>query len=759
MELTAMLRREGRIVPHDIPLAVSYYGTLAEFDPRFNKGLVDALLCSDDRSDWERAFRICSEDGGDWTWDFLARMHFEGVGTPRDAYEAARIVEEHNLFPDRIRCALRIRPELHGRRNLVLAGSPEEVDVLLLRCMEDNVKPDFWWCPGGGSPRHASVLDEVISGTDDPAALPGAVVLCETPVRAPGIPVYSVSGGEPLLVPDRGLEPANTCFVYTDGYLDGESRRFMGSAAVFNATEGTGAFKRFMEAGGSAMDVVVAADVETIRSVIEKAPNGRLRICTGAYSKRLEFLSLEKLIYRAPLVIICLKYVLGRHVCERIGEDTDKRVVAINQKPMGDIYRDLSRRKSYQGEAPAVIITKRGRELPDLAALDGYYLTDVQHESLLTYVSMASKYQDTIFLINHQALFPGLNRRVGLQVEPVCLYGLSRRFSFLWRSYEINGTGATSMLRDRLPVAERFSEIPFRSILINPYGNYIQRYPELTEPYRLLFDTVSRKLASIGYTVYTNAPFDNQALLPESRRLDMSMRQLIPAIESFDFVITTFTGFMEAVMPTGVNLVVVCPCNESRNSMAFECRRTNYWEYTVSEDTDTLAVEICDLVASTPPACSPLSENRPEPSRTKTLDYSEDLISAADAIIWSEEAVRLAYNDSVNCVTMEETCASHPESPFAAYCEGRRLMKERSWSEAAGKLMRAHQFGCTAARDHLYKALWETRTREAHTVLLDMTADDEGPLAEGYRGLLFLRGTGVEQDLAKAAEWLRRAAG
>ena len=116
---------------------------------------------------------------------------------------------------------------------------------------------------------------------------------------------------------------------------------------------------------------------------------------------------------------------------------------------------------------------------------------------------------------------------------------------------------------------------------------------KIQELFRLLVDNLSDD----GYAVYTNTPFLDQKEIPGTMRYEGTIEDFFYESTTFGFMVSVFTGFIEAAMLTKINLIVLVPGKETRKKYSKLCGHNNYWEYDIlSNDVDYIFDEIMNLM-------------------------------------------------------------------------------------------------------------------------------------------------------------------
>ncbi|MBR4225468.1 MAG: hypothetical protein IKR86_01535 [Candidatus Methanomethylophilaceae archaeon] len=189
-----------------------------------------------------------------------------------------------------------------------------------------------------------------------------------------------------------------------------------------------------------------------------------------------------------------------------------------------------------------------------------------------------------------------------------------------------------------MPMRREWIRVP-SAVLLNPYGNSIEfRSEEERRNAMEVMTGLSRELLKRGCAVYTNTPFPEQEELPGTKRFEGDIIALLNGISGFDLVVTVFTGFMEVVMYTECNLVVLRYSDKNtRKKMARMLGRSNYWEFNVlTTPPDALVSQVSEVYDG-------VVGDRLAPSRCSTarLLSLEEKAACLDLESFTPRAVRI----------------------------------------------------------------------------------------------------------------------
>jgi len=284
-------------------------------------------------------------------------------------------------------------------------------------------------------------------------------------------------------------------------------------------------------------------------------------------------------------------YRVGKALHDKMAGKRGRFMVACHT-PMGDNYRWMSKYEGLDYSDVTFVVSERARDLPSMLGVNGMYMTRGEQKCLRQYLSM-TYFEDTRFVtIPFRPLYPGI--LVNSDLNTFTYTGTARCLGD--PALSIAGPVDEDMLLKRSR-----AEMP-SLILMNPYGNSINHRSkaERDNVYGVMGQLTERFLEK-GCRVYTNTPSDNQEALPGTERYRGDMITTMAGISGFDMVITAFTGFMEAMMHTRCNLVVLSYSDkDSRRPFSESLGHDNYWEFNVLEnDPSSLVSRIIDIYDET----------------------------------------------------------------------------------------------------------------------------------------------------------------
>ena len=272
--------------------------------------------------------------------------------------------------------------------------------------------------------------------------------------------------------------------------------------------------------------------------------------------------------------------------------------------PMGDNYRWLAKYDGFDYSDVTFIVTESAKDLPGLLGVKGAVVSRGDLKCLRMYLSMNYHADPRFVMVPYKPLHPGVTFHSDMDTRQ--LKGIARRCKepALSAVDPVEGFGE--------PVRRSGMDLP-RSVLLNPYGNSIEARSEAEKKNTFeIMLRLSRLFLDEGYAVYTNTPFIEQKELTGTKRFEGDILTLIKGISAFDLVVSVHTGFMEVVMYTDCNLVVLCfSGRNNRKRMAKSLGHDNYWEIDAlknspEEVADRIMEVFCGLpgMASDKPVCS-----------------------------------------------------------------------------------------------------------------------------------------------------------
>ncbi|MBE6520547.1 MAG: SEL1-like repeat protein [Thermoplasmata archaeon] len=515
------------------------------------KDLCYVLLCTNDTELHEEALCLARKNIDDWGRLWLFRMYYNGVGTERDIKTALRTL----YYDDSVMSATGgaqykyiVNKDIFVYGDIVLCGTRKEVLSLFCVCAGYGVRPDYYVCPGEELPEMygkpcpddgESRCYIRFSTNGDIETGPGAVFVYH--------PFGEEAAGEDSLLLPRTFSPDK-------------------GAAI--APRGIVALNR------APKDAIV--DVRILNEA---------GYCIGRKSSGdFESCSLETL---EPW------YRIGKGIYDRMKERGGRYLVA-SYYPMGDNYRWISRFEGVDYSDVTFAVTESARDHPVLQGVKGMLLSRGEIGCIRIYLSMMYHEDPMVRMVPYQPLYPGTTFHGNLDTH--FTVGEARRL-------KDPGLNAMGTIPDVGRARKRAAPVIPRTVLLNPYGNSIAIRPE--DESKKGYDAMvalSRRFLKRGYLVFTNTPFPDQKELPGTMRYEGDIVTTVAQATSFDLIVTVFTGFMETVMYSKANLVVLSYAREnSRKRMARSLGRDNYWELNLLENkTSVLASKVTRIMDELP---------------------------------------------------------------------------------------------------------------------------------------------------------------
>jgi hypothetical protein len=515
------------------------------------RDLFHVLLCTNDPGLHREALSLARKNIDDWGRLSLFRMYFNGVGTERDIKAALHTLYYDDTVMGSIKgpqFAFIINRGIFTCGDIVLCGTIERIRTLFCVCADFGVRPDYYICPGKElpgmfgkpCPKDGKRRCYIRFSADDGAIVgPGAVFLYH--------PYGEESdGGDSLLRPRSfPLEKGAPLVPRSVTDLKTVPRDAIVDTRILN------------EAG----------------HCVSHKSNGDLDSCR--------------------IFLLEIWYRIGEGIYRKM-KHKGGRFLITSFFPMGDNYRWLAKYEGIDYSDVTMAVTETARDHPFLQGVDGALLSRGEIDCIRVYLSMIYHEDRMIRFSPYQPLYPGNTYHGNLDTKLDT--GEARRL----REPALSVMGAildVGRARKRVPI-----QIP-RTVLLNPYGNSIKlRSEEENARVHDVMLELSRKFLERGYLVFTNTPLPEQKELPGTKRYGEDIITTVAQAASFDLIVTVFTGFMETVMYSKANLVVLNYSREdTRRRMAKSIGHDNYWELNVLDfETSVLASKIIGIMDNLP---------------------------------------------------------------------------------------------------------------------------------------------------------------
>ncbi|MBR4504172.1 MAG: hypothetical protein IKP20_04275 [Candidatus Methanomethylophilaceae archaeon] len=620
-----------------------------------DKILCDELLCSSSPEDHSKAYEIASKHlGTQWGKYYAFRMEYLGIGTERNTKKAMKTL--HTGTPllrrqGRSPILFSINPAIFDYSKIVICGSPEELRVLYCVCFEYSVRPDYYKTDPG-----AKVLD--IMGEECPNNKESKCYIMFDSAK-------------------RKYTKSTKCFYYhpsTEDYIPDESSLLLLDSRLATkdpTVRAEGKIKENLEkilaakgCSGRKCEVVVLNPEIHSRQMqvsdfdgpvfLDQRPFNEAGLYVSTHRKRVDAVG--------SLELIDIMYRLGRALYQKL-RALGGRAIMCSFPHMGDNFRWLCRYDGLDYSDVTFVVAESSAMLPKLLGVKGTVISLKDSRCLRMYNSMLAEPDDSLLVVPFRPLYPAAAYFYDYQTNLAT--GISKRL------HEPGLIGFETE-NGELPKRSRFRNC--HKILLNPYGNSVMHRSAVE---RDRDDRIMRALARLllkeGFEVYTNAPFPDQKLLLHTKRYSASVEQMVHGIFEFDLVVTVFTGFMEALIPTGCNLVVLGYSNgDTRGSMASRFGSGSYWEFNVLEDKPIRIVmkvlKIAREVSGNP------SEDTPMPTNLMTLKERAQALSGLeikesllDIVVNSvckgevEDAMKEGSDDPLECCVIARFLESRGE--------------------------------------------------------------------------------------------------
>ncbi len=576
-----------------------------------DEALCNELLCSSSSEDHRKAFELaCKNIEMQWGKSATFRMEYCGIGTERNVQKAKKTLFTGTALArwhTRVPFLFTVNPSVFDYSKVVFCGSPEELRVLFCVCAEYSVRPDYYKTDPG-----AKVLE--IMGTECPNNRESKCYIM----------FASAKGKYTRSTKCLYYHPSSEDFIPDESSLLVLDYRISRYEPVICAE---GKLRENLEkilaakgCSGKKCDVVALNPASYRRSAPITDSDGPAILDQRPYNEAGYYVSLlqRKVDTIVSAESIDRQYRMGRALYEKV-KALGERAAMCSYPHMGDHFRWLCRYDGLDYSDMTFVVTEVAAILPKLLGVKGTVISRNDSGYLRQYISMLGEPDDSFLVVPFRPLHPGVAYVFDYQTN--CLSGISKR---------ANEPCLMGFSTEDGEAPKRSRYICRHKILLNPYGNSINhRSAEEKDRDARIMKALARFLNGEGFDVYTNAPFPDQKPLRFTKRYAASVEQMVYEACEFDLVVSVFTGFMETLIPTGCNMVVLSyASNDTRTTMAERFNPENYWEFNVMTEEPINIVRkilrVARKVSGKP------SQDTPMPSELMTLKDRAKAFSGMD---------------------------------------------------------------------------------------------------------------------------------
>ena len=762
---------------------------------------VELLLMSERDEDHKEAYTICNEESKSqdgWFRETLALMVWYGIGTRTNRIRAKKIMNKCRLY---IR-AFPIQPLMWFSSKIYLFdkvyvwGSDDTVRSILCACFQNNLKVNGI-ITDDTERESIKIINFERIGVEDISSLKRCAIIADS---------RSESG-----VVDCRLSKDSALFIYQDiksgnchnGLFEINENldNFEEYVIICNDNHGNDTLSAILSYIGTRKSVTFFTTSEFQRYFEQNNEHDSQRaflllsdcdqkqieiyVRKGAKSNNFFLNYALKFTNHACLIKagnthrvetfenLAFNYIIGEKIFKALPEKIDYFICSM--LGMGDKYRILCKINgisNYHKLGPTcVLVNQNAKDLPSLFGYNGIILSNHCHASLLFFLRI-NKWFDKNKI---NVLGPRGGSNAGTHTGsyspnmylPVGISPSSEHHSPKHIPYDpISYPKSIKYLE---------GEDYYNSVLINPYGYHIRNTtPEFFKNVQVLFEKLALKLSEKNIRVYTNSINDSQPPIRGTEIFRKSILETVSVSRNFKAIITIFTGFMEAMIFTDANLYVITPNKRlSRIHMAKEIHKINYEEFIYDiSNVDEIVDSMFERVMSDGPITSKKSEGETNDvvitNRVRFEDFIPEYIELCNERpewrdrIFSQIFSRMEKNEIDTAIEKITSMSQNDKS--AMYFMGRvsdsRFVPNADINKAICYMRVAVLAGADWARNEFFDILWKRGSPEDFKEMIEVIS----PLVEkgegnalGRLGRAHREGKGVERDLDKAAEWMRKA--
>ena len=766
------LYREGRGVHRDINVSIKWMRKAWDKRKISSWEYVDTLLMSKNPNDYRKAYRICKAGSEDdpRLKRTLWSMYWNGIGTDRDIAKAEAMIRKHVKTKkiSIINGVLEINPELYDYDEVYAWYSSNKVSEIIADCIVSNIRLD-------GCIR-AKNIDEIMP------AVPGVIDentigWCDDIKRA--IILFVEDYSEFIHSNVKGADIFFKGITETKSHADARplyvrNHECDGLQTIVDVDKGNvhrnevsfGNFIEFLNAGGDSGSVIIDSDdwieitkVLDSRSVtyyidIEKHITNKSKIIMKI--KQYHLISLEYFTYQ---------YMLGKGLYQDLPREGMPFLFDPSNQ-LGDLSRNMCKNNSREKKSGIII----NSNFEDIITLMGYensisLPTDCKM-ALDKYIGYEQKYyEESLVTTGPRNYFPG-NR---MSTENLALAIGDNRNSGIFAATEVSISPLINY--DKMNFYKEAYDLQLKYenvVILNPYGStFTVQNPDYGKDAIKVLEQFADILLKKGYRIYTNSINDTQPAIRGSEVLRCSLFDLAHISKRCNCIVTVFTGLMEFLMLTESNVAVITPNKrESRLDISKQCV-CNYQEHYLDEASDS---EIINRLLSFVEANKLNPQGHPV-FTTNLVDIKELNHVKTKMRICAEypqfrgfifDSLRkLRGSQKEHLLKQLTENGSVVASYFLSLLYLKGIHVDKDEKLAAKYMTKCISGGATWASNELFDILWRIGTPEAHEEMITVAtafAETGDGNAMGRLGRAYRDGRGVEQDLGKAAEWMRKAA-
>ncbi len=702
---------DGKGVDQDLEVAADLCReSLIRGNARIKRDLVTALLLLSTKESLAECADICEETDEQWAKMILAEMYMSGFGTEKDIFRSRKLLNQCDAKCCGFKMAFVVNPQVFESEGVVLCGSQNQIRVLKTIAIQYAVPTEGYV----SDCEFSSFYGRRIAADDRKRYS----VMCMGSLPE-GLPMGDCRIFDCDLENESGLEP----FLLLRDGID----------KITSSSADSPLMERLQVPDNCNMDVV-----ENLEDISLTSYN----IVTNAFN------SAGKILYRGGINVRSISldsletnYLSGKCIYNHL-HDEKKRLLVCTEAPMGDQFRTLIPRQGYDPDSNVIMVNKKARDLPYIFGVPGIVLDDPFYKLFLTFSLMDRPEGMTM---TSDRYYPGLNYD---------------KFYFGFDGYagdclrlSYNTKSKKKCMKCSLP--ECGKGVPPRSVLLNPYGNWIRsKVDDVYGKMISVFTDTAVELKKRGYNVYTNV-MPGQMEIDGTSRYDATIREFIGDSRNFDYVISTVTGFVEVSLLTDSGIIVINPTSFDFSRFVDDNDHERYWEVKCDNSFNGINDKIVEILDSDDgPVGVPRPKKTMEPKRPDFLPMLLDDMDCYDPHIVKSFCGLFQADRLMPCC---DECSS-VFSKLIKY----HLIVDRKFNHSIDEdvYLLKGRVEDEWTRGLYLNALYKASTPESLEEYVRVSSEysrRSDPSASLFLGRAYRDGKGVEINLDKASELMRES--
>lgn len=728
MKCLASMYREGRGTYYNIDLSIKWEEKVFESVPSDAHDLVDTLLCKKDHESVKKAIEICEKFIDQiWASDLLSKAYYNGIIKKQDEKKSLKLLlkqPKNSGLYNGIKPAKLVNKKILDFEKIALIGNYDEIRSLWCILAQYNIKNDYWisdYCDTELCDMYGEkiTLDKI---NNHCAVISiDAISIAYDFNYALNVEQYE-NGSYPLLIDNPEIDK-----------IDSEPKQSIRKNNVDNPK-----IKYILDKKDECNNI----DFDKININFINTINYNIKLKILYYWHKIQSINLNDLE---------IEYAVGKCIYGKLSENRYYSITSDNGMGMGDQFRILSRRELTNYDNRTVIVNERASSLPELFGIDGLIMSDLDRRSLMIYGSISMKKMN-VGSPGWRSLYPGISHNLIMDF----VFGAPRIF----KNRDMDSSFDCEMFAPMVNIRS-FDRIPPHSILVNPFGNYIQTYGnEIRNCLKITFDKIISYLIEKGNTVYINNPPKGSLIPKGTIAYNATIKEFVEDSCRFDLILSTYTGFMEVAMHTPSSLIALIPRGESRKNYARICSKYNYNEIELNQNPKTnieTLKKIIDVELSKekPPSRFINTLNCPNIRR---FDCTDEKLRLVPNLIVSKASMKYIRASAIGLDKILEEAMKHYDKfsdPLSAATSLSIMTNVGTKGTTVDDILDMHdksvkQYPWTT--DYTFDIISKMNNPSNNKILYRLASSSSRSESMIRLGECYYKGIGTEVDIRKAAE-------